>query len=386
MNYSEASQGRLLDTFLGLAVVDGATGNERAVAGAVRRYLDDLSIVATMDDAGATFGGEAGNLIAHVPGKVPAPALLLCAHLDTVLPTLGLKPVTQPDGLITSDGTTILGADDRAGIAIILEILHQLRERSIPHGPLDLVFTVAEEHGMHGAKALDISQLKASMGLIFDSSAPCGSFVIEAPGAVAFHAVVHGRAAHAAVSPQKGIHAIQIASQAISHLKLGRWGTTGMLNIGTIQGGTAINVIPDRVEIHGETRSPSRDELEAQKAHIREAFDGAAAAAGGSVALNWSPKYDGFSMGAEDPIVRAVTQGIAAAGFDPQPLRYPGGSDANILNGRGLACVNLGLGYRNVHSLQEAMPIQCLVDSVSIGLAIIGTIAKQAAIPQGDQP
>jgi tripeptide aminopeptidase len=296
-----------------------------------------------------------------------------------------LKPLTHPDGIISSDGTTILGADDRAGIAIILEILHQLREGGIAHGPLDLVFTVSEEAGMHGAKGLDTARIEADLGLIFDSSAPCGSFVIEAPGAVAFHAVVHGRAAHAAISPQCGIHAIQIAAQAISRLKQGRWGTTGMLNIGTIQGGTAINVIPDRVEIHGETRSPRRDELEAQMAHIREAFEGAATEAGGSVDLNWSPKYEGFSLGADEPIVRAVTLGIAAVGFKPQPLRYPAGSDANILNGRGIACVNLGLGYRNVHSFQEAMPIQCMVDSVTIGLAIIRSLAGQAVTLQGDE-
>ena len=378
-------QARLIELFLQLAKVDGPSRNEGDVAEVVRQRLADLSIVAMVDKAGPSFGGRSGNLVAHVPGSLTTPALLLCAHLDTVAPTLGLKPQFQAEDLITSDGSTILGADDRAGIAIILEILQQLLERQIPHGPLDIVFTVCEEAGMHGAKALDISRLEATLGLIFDSSAPCGSFVVEAPAAVVFEAVVQGRAAHAAVWPEKGIHAIQIAAQAISQLKQGRWGTTGMLNIGTIRGGTAINVIPDRVEILGEFRSPHPDELQAQMAHVREAFEGAAAAAGGSVELTWTPKYDGFSLDSEDPIVRAVTLGITAAGFDPKPVRYPGGSDANVLNGRGIACVNLGLGYHNVHSHQEAMPIRCLVDSVTIGLSVIRALAAMApAVPGGE--
>ncbi len=380
-----ADQVRVIELFLQLAKVDGTSGNEGGVAEVVRQRLSELSIVTTMDGAGSTFGGQSGNLIGHVPGTLPVPALLLCAHLDTVAPTLGLKPQFPAEDLITSDGSTILGADDRAGIAIIIEILQQLSERNIPHGPLDLVFTVCEEAGMHGAKALDVSNLKATVGLIFDSSAPCGSFVVEAPAAVVFEAVVHGRAAHAAVWPEKGVHAIQIAAQAISRLKQGRWGTTGMLNIGTIRGGTAINVIPDRVEILGEFRSPHPEELQTQKAHVREAFEETAAAAGGSVDLTWTPKYDGFSLDPEEPIVCAVTQGIAAAGFEPKSLRYPGGSDANVLNGRGIACVNLGLGYRNVHSHQEAMPVQCLVDSVSIGLSIIQSLAAKALpVPGGE--
>ena len=137
-------------------------------------------------------------------------------------------------------------------------------------------------------------------------------------------------------------------------------------------------MIPEKVAILGEFRSPHPEELQAQMAHVRETFEEAATAAGGSVDLTWTPKYDGFSLAPDDPIVRAVTQAIAAAGFEPKPVRYPGGSDANVLNGRGIACVNLGLGYHNVHSHQEAMPIRCLVDSVSIGLAVIRTLAAKA--------
>lgn len=377
MKSSSTRQARLLGSFLELVRIDGESGKENAVAEALRRRLADLGLSAVVDDAGATFGGACGNVIAHVPGRTEAPALLLCAHMDTIQPTAGLKPIVAENGLVTSDGTTILGADDRAGVAIILQILHELQADRISHGPLDIVFTVAEEHGMYGAKALDRAHLRASQGLVFDSSAPCGSFVAEAPGAAAFHAVFKGRAAHAAVSPEKGIHAIQIAATGISRLKLGRWGTAGMVNVGTIHGGTAINVVPDRVEVCGEYRSPDREEFAAQKQHIEETFTKASQEAGGTVEISWETKYDGFSLKLESEFLRAVSQGIKAAGYEPRPLRYPGGSDANVFNARGIACVNLGLGYRNVHSLQEAMPIQCLFDGVSVGLGIIQAVAEQ---------
>jgi tripeptide aminopeptidase len=377
---------RIVELLLSLAAVDGPSGREADVAEAVRGRLAGLSIPAAMDGAGAVSGGSSGNLIARIPGTLAAPTLLLCAHLDTVLPTRGLKAEVGADGLIRSDGSTILGADDRAGIAIILEILQQLRERRLPHGPLELLFTVSEEDGMKGAKALAIGELQAAFGLVFDSSAPCGSYVVEAPGAAAFEAVIQGRAAHAAIAPEAGVHAIRIAAEAIARMELGRWGGTGMLNVGTIRGGTAINVIPDRVELQGETRSPSTTGLQAQMDHVRDALEGAARQAGGSVSLRWIPKYRGFSLAAQAPIVAAVRHGVAEAGFEPRPLSYPGGSDANVLNERGIACVNLGIGCRNVHSLQEAMPVQSLVDSVRIGLEIIRAVAAPPTFPERHQP
>ncbi len=379
MENSSGDQDRIVARFLGLVAVDGASGHESDVAAAVLRQLEEVGVTAWTDGAAATYGGDSGNVLARIPGTVPAPALLLCAHLDTVLPTRGVRPLVQPDGLITSDGTTILGADDRAGVAVLLEVLHRLRRDGFPHGPLEVAFTVSEEAGMHGSKALDTSLLEARQGLVLDSSAPCGSFVIEAPGAAAFTAVVTGRSAHAALAPEKGIHAIRIAAEAVSRLKLGRWDTTGMLNVGTIQGGTSINTVPDRVEVKGETRSPSRDGLAAQMAHVEEAFRGAAAGAGGSVDLEWTPKYAGFSLGPDEPIVRTVTRGLEEAGLEPRPLRYAAGSDANVLNGRGIACVNLGLGYRDPHSTKESIPVSSLVTSVALGLAIVRAHAATAS-------
>jgi tripeptide aminopeptidase len=211
---------------------------------------------------------------------------------------------------------------------------------------------------------------------VFDSSASCGSFVIEAPAAVAFTVRVRGRAAHAAVAPEKGIHAIQIAARAIAALPLGRHGRTGMLNVGTIRGGTANNVVPDEAEVTGESRSADPSALEAQLGLVRAAFERAALDGGGQVEIAWTRKYGGFELDRSAPAVMAAVRGIEAAGGVPSPIRYPGGSDANVLNERGIPTVNLGIGAHNVHSMQESMSVQSLVEGARIGLGIVQEVVR----------
>jgi len=224
---------------------------------------------------------------------------------------------------------------------------------------------------MHGAKSLDINNLESRLGLVFDSQASPGSYIIEAPGAVSFNIEVKGKSAHAAVSPEKGIHAIQIASKAISNLKLGRWAETGMLNIGIIEGGKAINVIPDFVKITGETRNANKDELNYQKDYIKLIFEEAAKEFGGSVQITFSEKYDGYQFDENAPFFEPIRKGIADAGFIPTPIKYPGGSDANVLNNKGLTAVNLGVGFKNAHSFSEHISIENLVSAANIGLNIV---------------
>jgi tripeptide aminopeptidase len=375
---------RLLDTFLDLARIDGVSGHERGVAAALQARLTALGVSNRLDQAGGNFGGDSGNVLARLPGTVAAPAVLLCAHMDTVMSTRGLSIVLDA-GRVSTDRTTILGADDRAGIAIILEILQVLIERRLDHGPIDVLFSVAEESGMHGTKAVDVSAIDAAMGFVFDSSAACGQFVVEAPAATAFRILVRGRAAHAAVSPEKGIHAIQIASRAIARLPLGRHGQTGMLNVGTIRGGTAINIVPDEVEVLGETRSADPVALDAQIRLVNEAFERAAADASGQVEATWFPKYGGFELESTAPVVCAAIRGIRAAGHAPEQIRYPGGSDANVLNERGIPTINLGIGTHNVHSTSESMPIRNLITGAEIGLSIVVESARshREAVPGG---
>ena len=290
--------------------------------------------------------------------------------MDTIQSTKNLKHVIK-DGIISSDGTTILGGDNRSGLAVVLEILNVLIEQSIQHGPIEVLFNVCEEAGMFGAKYLKRSDLESDYGFVFDCQASPGSYIVEAPGASSFIAKFHGKSAHAAVSPEKGINAIQIASNAISQLKLGRWDQTGMLNIGTIEGGTSINVIPDMVEVTGETRNSDKEKLHIQIEYIRNAFENTAADLGGTVELKFVEKYGGYKFEEDAPVILAARRGISAAGYEPKPISYPGGSDANILNNNGITALNLGVGFKNAHSFQEYISVQDLTSATEIGLNVV---------------
>jgi tripeptide aminopeptidase len=366
---------RLIQSFLTLGLIDGIHGRELDVARHLMLELTSLGLDPRMDDAGSSFGGNSGNVFARMNGTVHAPTILLCAHMDTIESTRGLK-YRRENGIITSDGTTILGGDDRSGVAIILEILRVLQESHQEHGPLEVLFTVCEEAGMHGAKLIKRADVEADFGFVFDCQASPGNYIVEAPGAVSFKAIVRGRSAHAAVSPEKGIHAIEIASKAISELKLGRWDETGMLNIGTIHGGTAINVVPDVVEITGETRNTDDAKLQSQMEYIQSAFQRAAAHAGGAVDVEFVTKYGGYQFKEENPMIVTAQRAITAVGLKPTPLKYAGGSDANVLNSKGIPMLNLGVGFKNAHSFQESIAEEDLIRTAEIGLSIVRLAAQ----------
>jgi tripeptide aminopeptidase len=364
------NQNRIIENFLALTLVDGIHGKEYDVAMRLIPKLQALGFEVKVDDAGKTFGGNSGNIIARLPGNADVHPIFLCAHMDTIQPTKNLVHIIK-DGIIYSDGNTILGGDNRAGIAVVLEIVETIIENKIPHGNLEIIFTVCEEAGMYGAKALDINDLESRIGFVFDCQASPGSYIIEAPGAVSFTAHIKGKSAHAAVSPQNGVHAIHIASKAIANLKLGRWAETGMMNIGTIEGGKAINVIPDLVKITGETRNANEDELNSQIEYLKSAFENPSKELGGSVDLVFNAKYGGYQFQGDEPFLIPIRKGIIDSGFEPIPIKYPGGSDANVLNKKGLTAVNLGVGFKNAHSFNECISIKNLVGAANIGLNIV---------------
>jgi len=361
---------RLVNNFKELGLIDGIHGKEYEIAQELMQRLKQLGVASYMDEAGNSFGGNSGNIRAKINGNKKFPSIFLCSHLDTIQPTKHLNHVHE-NGMIKTDGTTILGGDDRAGVAVILEILHLLKEQSLEHGTIEILFTVCEEAGMYGAKFVERSEFEAEYGFVFDCQASPGNYIVEAPGAYSFTAVVKGCSAHAAVSPEKGIHAIQIASNAISRLKLGRWAETGMINVGTIHGGTSINIIPDQVEITGETRNANEDELMSQIAYIKSTFETAAKEMGGSVEIIFTEKYPGYQFVGNEVVLDVVRRGISKAGFEPIDIKYPGGSDANILNKKGLTTVNLGVGFKNAHSFQECIAVEDLVAAATIGFNIV---------------
>jgi tripeptide aminopeptidase len=366
----EINKQRLLNEFLELVQIDSASKDERLMADALKPRLEALGFTVTEDDAGEKIGGTAGNLIAVLEGQKDAPALLFCAHMDRVEPGRGIKPVVE-DGVVKSDGTTILAADDVAGIAAVLEAVRTVQEQQIPHGRLEILFTVAEEGGLFGAKSLDASALQAKAGFFLDTGGPVGTIVVQAPAQKNISATVHGRAAHAGVAPEKGISAILVAAEALTKMKLGRIDEETTANIGLIQGGVATNIIPDRVELKGEARSLDQEKLNRQAEHMAEVIQSTCAAHGVEAEVSISDSYNSFRLTEADYVVQLAVKAAKAMGLEPQIESTGGGSDANIINGYGIPSVILGMGYTNVHTTDEAIPIDQLEAAAQYVLQLI---------------
>jgi tripeptide aminopeptidase len=295
--------------------------------------------------------------------------------MDTVGPGEGIKPQVEPD-IIRSDGSTILGADDKSGIAIVCEVLRILQEEEIPYGEIEIVFTICEETGLQGARHLDVSHLHARTGLVLDSSNP-DRLINRAPSANRLQVTVRGLEAHAGVCPEKGINAIRIASEAIAGMRLGRLDDETTANIGIIEGGNAINIIPNAVTIHGEARSHDEAKLKAQTDHMIRCFEEAAARH--QVALDGTihraqmtcqvrRDYDRLFVPEGARIVQLVREAARALGREITLWRTGGASDANILCAKGLEVANLGTGQHEVHTVREHLRLGDMVRSAELVL------------------
>ncbi|MCF8261516.1 MAG: M20/M25/M40 family metallo-hydrolase [Melioribacteraceae bacterium] len=372
---------RLLNTFLELTKIDGIHGKESAIAEFLHAKLKELNCSVVIDEAGQSFGGNSGNIIGYKEGDPNLSPIFLCAHMDTIKSTKNIKH-SITNGIIETDGNTILGGDDRAGIAVILEVLEILNEEKIKHCPLEIVFTVCEEAGMFGAKFIKKENLKSKFGYVFDCQASPGNYIVEAPGASSFIATFMGKSSHAAVSPELGINAISMAGKGIANLKLGRWGETGMMNIGKIEGGVAINVVPDSVVVEGETRNSDNIKLNEQLEYISKNFSDAADELNGKVIFKVTSKYKGYKFEGEEEFVTAAREAIKTAGLLPKGISYPGGSDANIFNSNGIDALNMGVGFKNAHSLNEKIAENDLYKIAEIALNLVEYFSKSVSISE----
>jgi len=370
---------RLKQLFLELVRIDSLSRREREVALRLQREVEGAGAVCRYDGAGERVRGNTGNLIAKVKGTLPqAPALLLSAHMDTVAPGEGVKPIVEGD-IIRTDGGTVLGGDDKSGCAIICEVLHQLHEQNIAHGPLDIVFTVCEEIGLQGARNLDLSMIEAKEGLTYDSDSP-GLLIVRAPNAASVRFRVQGLEAHAGLAPERGISAIKIAANAIAAMRLGRIDDETTANLGVIQGGRAINVVPDEVTVRGEARSRSAARLQSQIDHMVACFKEAVAGAGVLIEgkrfeaeFDYAvhPSYEGMNIPDDAPIVRRVIEAARRTGRVIEPAGTGGGCDANILNRRGLVVANLGTGMRDIHTVREWLDARDMSATAEVTLELI---------------
>jgi len=367
------SSERLTALFLELVRIDSHSRQERAIAERLARELRNVGAEVWFDDAGAKVGGTTGNLLARVQGTADIPPLLLSAHMDTVVPGEGVKPIIEGD-VIRSDGTTVLGGDDKSGCAIVCEVLRVLRDDAIPHGDVEIVFTICEEVGLLGAKHLDVSGLTSRAGLVLDSDAP-GYLFTRAPAANHLEFVVHGLEAHAGMAPERGINAIQVAAEGVAAMRLGRIDASTTANIGVISGGGATNVVPNLVRLQGEARSHDEAKLDAQCTHMQHALEAAAAhhtlvldgrEVRARVESTIERSYDAMAVPDAAPIVQLVLRAAAALGHTVESAPMGGGCDANVLNRRGFQVANLGTGMRDIHTVKEWLRVSDMVRTAEV--------------------
>lgn len=369
----EIDRERLLDLFLTLCRADSAPLAERPVFDIVVTRLKELNFSVDVDDAGARTGGEVGNVIASMPGRgslADAVPVLLSAHMDRVAGGIGVRPQVV-DGVVRSGGDTVLGADDAAGLAAILEAYRAILASGADHPPLECLFTIGEEIGLVGAKAADLSHFRSPFGYVLDADGPVGTVITQAPTQYTLSATLYGRAAHAGIAPERGVSAIKMAAQAISRMPLGRIDAETTANIGYIAGGGPTNIVPERAEIRAEARSLDRSKVERQVAQMEQALHSAAASAGGRAEVHVMLEYEGFRLSdASEPVAR-LRRAASRLGFPFAVKATGGGSDANVFNARGLPCAVLGVGYQAIHTYNEAMPIEELCRLARLVVALI---------------
>jgi tripeptide aminopeptidase len=368
---------RLLNEFLELVQIDSETKYETEIAGVLKKKFEDLGVEVFEDDTTAQTGHGAGNLICTLQGtKEGVDTIYFTSHMDTVIPARGVKPSIK-DGYVVTDGTTILGADDKTGLAVMFETIRVLKEQSIPHGTIQFIITVGEESGLVGAKALDSSLVKAKYGYALDSDGKVGNIIVAAPTQAKVAAVIHGKTAHAGVAPEKGVSAITIAAKAVARMPLGRIDEETTANIGRFQGGTQTNIVCDHVEILAEARSLIPEKMEAQVAKMKEAFESAAQEMGGKADVDVQVMYPGFKFGEGDLVVELAKKAAAKIGRSSELLHSGGGSDANVIAGFGIPTVNLAVGYEEIHTTNERMPIEELNKLAEMVIALIQEVAAQ---------
>ena len=363
---------RLLKQFFDLVKIDSETGDERDIADYLKGKFQELGLKVIEDNSEEKSGHGAGNLIATLESNQDEnlPVIYFTAHMDTVTPGKSVKPGIDGD-YIVSDGTTILGSDDKAGIAAILEVLNLIKEQNIPHGTIQFLLTVGEESGLKGSRNLQKDLIQAQYGYALDSNGPVGNIITAAPTQAKIQVTVYGKSAHAGVNPEDGISAIQVASNAIANMKLGRIDKETTANIGKFQGGTATNVVSDRVNILAEARSLHEEKLDKQVKHMKEAFENAAKTFKTKIDFGFEIMYPGFSYDEGHFLVKKAVKAVKTIGRKPELIASGGGSDANVMNGYGVSTINLGVGYEKIHTTSERMPIRELTKITELVIELI---------------
>lgn len=366
---------RVLDTFLQLVSIDSETKEEAVICDHLKAVFTELGCDVYEDDASTKTPHSGNNLIVTLAAtKQGVDPIYFTAHMDTVTPGKGIKTSIQ-DGYIVTDGTTILGADDKTGLTAMIELVRVLKEGAVPHGQIQFVITVGEESGLVGAKVLDLSKIDAKYGFALDSDGPVGDIIVAAPTQAKVNAKIYGKTAHAGVAPEKGVSAIQIAAKAIAKMKLGRIDDETTANIGRFEGGRATNIVCDYVEVLAEARSLIHEKMEAQANAMKQAYIETAEAHGGRAEVEIDIMYPGFKFEEGDEVVEVAKSAATAIGRPVRILHSGGGSDANVIAGGGVPTVNLAVGYEEIHTTNERMPLIELYKLIELVVEIVEQVA-----------
>jgi tripeptide aminopeptidase len=366
-----ANAERVTQTFLELVAIDSPTFKEQAIC---RRLTADLEALGLRVENDGTGQDGVGNLIARIDGG-PGLPIALSAHFDTVQPGEGIRPIVV-DGVIRSEGDTILGSDDKAGLAAILEVLQVLRDENVPRPPLEILFTWGEERGHLGAAALDVSKLNSKLCFVADAEGDVGTIIAAAPSYESIRAVFQGVGAHAGMEPEKGRSAVVAAARAIARTPLGRLDAETTCNVGLIEGGTVRNAVPVRATVDAEARSLDDARLDRVLSDLREHWESAAAETGCSVEITTRREYRAYRLADDDPRMTLAREGAALAGVPFRAIKTGGGSDANTLSELGLPSACLSAAMRQPHTRDEHIAVADLPKLAHYLLGIIAAASR----------
>ena len=362
-------EARLVENFLDMVKISSPSKNERVIGDYLLKVLKELGLEVKEDNAGEINGGNCGNIIGvlKAPGKRK---YLFSAHMDTVVPCEKIVPIIE-NGIIKSDGTSVLGGDDKGGIASIIEMLRVIKENNLDHPEIIVVFSMGEEIGLLGSKSFAIENYSVDYGFILDSSGKPGKIITKAPSAARGKITIIGKPAHAGISPESGINALTVAAHAITKIKLGRIDAETTSNIGVVNGGQATNIVMPSVELDYEARSLSNDKLEKLLAETFEIFEKTCNEFGAKLENSVQVEYPGFALNDDEEIVKIVKNACEKAGIKSETASSGGGSDTNIYNSKGVPSVNLAVGMTKVHTLEEYIEIKDLVNLSKILVEIV---------------
>ncbi|MFO7611189.1 MAG: M20/M25/M40 family metallo-hydrolase [Clostridia bacterium] len=361
---------RIVEEFLNLVVIDNESLKERQMADYIKKRLVSMGYAPIEDEAGKSTGGNAGNVICRIPGSSKLPSVMFLAHMDSVYPCTGKVPVIRGE-FIESAGDTVLGSDDLSGVAAMINLAENLINNESPRGDVWLVFTIAEEIGLMGARNLDLGSITADFAYVLDSGGDIGRATVSSPSHNTFNAVITGKAAHAGMEPEKGVSAITAASRAIADMRLGRIDEETTSNIGIIEGGRALNIVCDSVVVKGEVRSRDIRKLEELSNEIVEKFKKHAGAMGAGATVEMTREYNSFRVGIEEEMLVRFIKALERLGLPYVEEHSGGGSDTNIIYHKGIKALTISTGMDRMHMKTERISIANLLKLEKLTMELI---------------